>query len=274
MHMKTIILPQYKNTCLYHLLRIPPGRGGKLPVIIELAPNRYPPSSNTGAMEDCRMGLGIGQDDFIWAVCPFVNREHTGHETWWWGDEDMTEEYILSAVAGICGNYNGDAENVFLCGFSRGGIAASYIGLRSDRIAALWKGLIAHDHFDGAREWAGTDWGAPFDRYFAGACERLRRFPNGPVLVTSVTPELRVGVERLFHRCVNPNLTFLHVDLPGLYPCVPNKLSYHTDRWLLEDNDYSLQVRNWIRALVGAHNVRPQGCALAGRTMCAREVAR
>ncbi len=36
---------------------------------------------------------------------------------------------------------------------SRGAIATSYIGLADSEIASFWKGMIAHDHFDGERTW-------------------------------------------------------------------------------------------------------------------------
>jgi len=34
--------------------------------------------------------------------------------------------------------------NVFICGFSRGAITVSYIGLADDEIAAFWKGMFTH----------------------------------------------------------------------------------------------------------------------------------
>jgi len=65
----------------------------------------------------------------------------------------------------ICRHYGGDPENVLLCGFSRGAIAVSFIGLHDDEVSQLWSAFMTHDHFDGVRQWKKTDWGSPLDTY-------------------------------------------------------------------------------------------------------------
>jgi hypothetical protein len=69
---------------------------------------------------------------------------------------------------------------VFICGFSRGAIAASYIGLADDEIAALWKGMITHDHFDGDHKWNYPE----SDQ--KSALVRLARLKGRPVLACGI----------------------------------------------------------------------------------------
>ena len=66
-------------------------------------------------------------------------------------DGDDTAAYAMKVIEDICANWGGDRDNLFLCGFSRGAIACGYIGLRNDRIAGLWKGFVACQHYDGSR---------------------------------------------------------------------------------------------------------------------------
>jgi hypothetical protein len=46
---------------------------------------------------------------------------------------------------------------VFIAGFSRGAIACNFIGLRDDEIASLWCGFVVHSHYEGVRDWPGSD---------------------------------------------------------------------------------------------------------------------
>ena len=59
----------------------------------------------------------------------------------------------------------------------RGAIACSYIGLADDEIASFWKGMIAHDHFDGQNKWGYPE----SDR--TSALKRLTRLQGRPVLL-------------------------------------------------------------------------------------------
>ena len=72
----------------------------------------------------------------------------------WWGDREATIQYCKDNLPRICEEFGGDISNIFICGFSRGAIACSYIGLADDEIASFWKGMITHDHFDGQKNGA------------------------------------------------------------------------------------------------------------------------
>ena len=101
----------------------------------------------------------------------------------WWGDEAATAAYAKKVVPKIMAEYGIDPDSVILCGFSRGAIAVNYIGLYDDEIAALWSGLVTHDHYDGVMEWRGTKWGAPLQSYRKAAVERFKRINGRPVLI-------------------------------------------------------------------------------------------
>ena len=107
---------------------------------------------------------------------PFIEKGGKKNAVWWWGDKKATVEYCKTNLPRICKQFGGDIESVFICGFSRGAIATSYIGLADDEIAATWKGIISHDHFDGDIKWDYPD----SDR--KSALTRLARLKGRPVL--------------------------------------------------------------------------------------------
>ncbi len=94
--------------------------------------------------------------------------------------------YAKKNVPRICEEFSGDPEAVVVCGFSRGAIGVNFIGLHDEEIAKLWCGFLTHDHYDGVREWRGTDWGTPLVDYRAGAAERLRRIVADPGIYNEV----------------------------------------------------------------------------------------
>ena len=91
---------------------------------------------------------------------PFLDRDTGKIAENGWGNADDTADYVMRMVAEVCAKFGGDRENVVLTGFSRGAIACGYIGLRNDRIAALWKGFHACQHSDGAA-WNGATYQEP-----------------------------------------------------------------------------------------------------------------
>ena len=173
------VASEYLGTQVYHALYLPIDwkKGEKFPVLVEYTGNRFAASGSTGEVKDANLGFGLtGGKGFIWITMPCIEAGGKSNAVRWWGDRKRTIEYCKTNLRRICEQYGGDLGSVFICGFSRGAIGASYIGLANDEIAAFWKGVITHDHFDGGRTWAYPD----SDR--KSALQRLARLKGRPVL--------------------------------------------------------------------------------------------
>lgn len=203
------------------------------------------------------LGYGLTRGEAIWAVLPFVAADGRGNAPTWWGDEAATVAYAKANVPRICREFGGDPERVILCGFSRGAIAVSLIGLADDEIAALWCGLVTHDHFDGVREWPGTAWGAPLDRYRASARQRLARLGSRPLLVCQAGSTS--GIRRWLDSTGLPlaDVEYLDVRIGEIFPALPHELapgivaqSSHTDRWTLVDSPDTRTAREWVAGVL------------------------
>ena len=175
------VAPEYEGTEVYHALYLPVDwkPGGNYPVIVEYTGNQWAACGSSGEVKDANLGYGMsGGKGFIWVSMPYIEKGKTKNAVTWWGDRQATVDYCKVNLPRICKQFGGDPSNLFLCGFSRGAIAASYIGLADDEIAAFWKGFFTHDHFDGQNE----HWGYPeCDR--PSALKRLARLKGRPVLV-------------------------------------------------------------------------------------------
>lgn len=245
---------KYQGTAVHHMLYLPThwkpptSTSAKIPVIVEYTGNQFLAAGSTGRVEDAGLGYGICNGNFIWITMPFVSKDHQSNAVTWWGDTEATVEYAKATVSEVCTTYGGDASRVFLCGFSRGAIAASYIGLHDDSIASLWAGFITHDHFDGVRAWNGTDWGTPLPTYRQQAAQRLRRAGMRPWLIcqsgsTDATRDFLESVMPLNH------ITFLPVDTRAIQGDFPNPFAKHAhnDRWLLRQSDQKQKVTAWLK---------------------------
>ncbi len=252
--------PEHAGTAVHHTLFLPAdwsptqrNAGRRWPVIVEYAGNFHPPSGSAGTVEGAVLGYGLTRGTAIWAVLPFVAADGRGNAATWWGDEAATIAYAKANVPRICREFGGDPGRVVLCGFSRGAIAASFIGLADDEIARLWCGLVTHDHFDGEREWPGTAWGSPLDRYRAAARERLARLAQRPLLVCQAGGT--AGIRRWLDSTGLPltRVAYLDVRIGEIFPTLPQELapgieatSSHTDRWVLVDSPDTQTARAWV----------------------------
>ena len=229
----------WSQTEVYHTLYLPvnwqPGK--KYPVLVEFPGNG--PYKNklgdvcTGFVDDCRLGYGISAGrDFIWICLPFVSEDRHHNQRQWWGNPKATVEYCREAVSMVCRDWGGDESNILLCGFSRGAIACSYIGLRDEKIARLWKGFICHSHFDGVRKW-------PYpDSDPESALKRLKLLNNRPVFISH---ELDTTATREF-------LTDNHVE--GNFQFLPLPYPNHTDAWVLRDIPERSKLRLWLHQVI------------------------
>lgn len=261
--------PEYAGTDVHHALYLPADwqaarrdAGCRWPVIVEYSGNFHPPSGSAGTVEGSVLGYGLTRGRAIWAVLPFVAADGRRNEATWWGDEAATVAYAKAHVPALCREFGGDPRRVILCGFSRGAIAVSFIGLADDEIAGLWCGLVTHDHFDGVREWPGTAWGAPLDRYRAAARERLARLGDRPLLVCQAGGT--TAIRRWLDSTDLPleGVSYLDVRIGEIFPVLPQRLapgieakSTHTDRWTLVDSPDTERARAWVaRVLVDEHS--------------------
>ncbi|MEM9110936.1 MAG: hypothetical protein AAGC72_13030 [Planctomycetota bacterium] len=236
------VAPEYAGTGVYHALYLPtdwqPGK--TYPVIVEYTGNRSPSHFTTGEVKDANLGYGLtGGEGYLWVTMPCVQLGGLSNAPKWWGDRQATIDYCKTNLPRILEQFGGDAGNVVLIGFSRGAIACSYIGLADDEIASFWKGMVAHDHFDGQREWGyeGDD--------RASALERMLRLAGRPVLASGI------GNEYLQDHAGLEGFTFLPVPVPEIFD-IPDGpvLHEHTDAWMHRDSETRRVVRRWLSDVI------------------------
>ncbi|MDB4338851.1 esterase family protein [bacterium] len=229
---------EYVGTEVYHSLYLPVDwkPGGKYPVIVEYTGNEFAACGSTGEVKDANLGYGVsGGDHYIWVSMPYVAEGKNRNTRTWWGDRQATIDYCKVNLPRICKQYGGDMESVFICGFSRGAIAASYIGLADDEIAAFWKGFFTHDHFDGDRLWSYPK----SDR--ASAMMRLSRLKGRPVLVCGEANTFLKSHLDL------ADFTFLRPPISKIFDIPDGKVIHpHTDLWMHRESQYRHQVRSWF----------------------------
>lgn len=241
-----VVTLKYEGTKVYHSLYLPTDwkAGKKYPVIVEYAGNG--PFENklgdrcSGKVEDCHLGYGIrGGKGAIWICLPYISKDGKNNQLKWWGDVDATVAYCKDVIARVCKDYGGDAQAVFLAGFSRGAIACNFIGLHDDEIASLWRGFICHSHYDGVRKWAY----AGSDR--AAASLRLKRLNNRPQFISQ---EGSVNETREYLKKACPTGKFTFQALP---------YRNHTDSWVLRDIRERQVLREWFEAVLNHGEIHP-----------------
>ena len=232
------VAPEYAGTNVYHALYLPtdwkPGRS--YPVLVEYTGNRSPRHNSTGEVKDANLGYGLsGGAGYIWVTLPYVQVGGRENAVTWWGDRQATIDYCKTNLPRILEQFGGDPGNVFICGFSRGAIACSYIGLADEQIAAMWKGMITHDHFDGQRKW-----GYPGDSREA-ALRRLDRLNGRPVLVCGT------GADYLRDHLYLAAFTFLPVPVEAIYDIPEGQVvDPHTDLWMHRQSVHRDRARAWL----------------------------
>jgi hypothetical protein len=213
------------------------------PVIVEYAPNRW--EELTGKVEDCRLGFDLSAGtNFIWVVMPCVDPVGKANVVWWWGDEEATVRYCLTNLRRICELYGGDPNAVLFTGFSRGAIAASYLGLRNEAIADVWLGFLPHSHIDGGRFTPD------------GARERLGRTRGRPTFVTYGSDDDGKNESPQGARILRElGFPVVERELAGLK---------HTDRFLQKDALIRREMRAWMADVL---KNRPGTAVVRGRVV-------
>jgi hypothetical protein len=241
------VATEYNGTKVYHSLYLPVDwkPGGKYPVIVEYTGNKFPPGNGSGEVKDANLGFGMsGGSGYLWVVMPYVQKGRKENAVTWWGDKQATVDYCKVNLPRICKKFGGDTDNVFVCGFSRGAIGASYIGLADDEIAALWKGIFTHDHFDGHKNWGYPE----SDR--ASALKRLARLQGRPVLVGGQHAS-NVRDQYLKDHAELARFTFLDVPTPEIFDIPEGPYIHpHTDLWMHRESQYRRQARTWLQSVL------------------------
>jgi len=233
------VAAEYEGTKVYHALYLPVDweAGGRYPVLIEYTGNKYEKSGSSGEVRDANLGYGLtGGTGFIWVSMPYIAEGGRENALTWWGDRQATVDYCKINVPRICEQFGGDPESIFICGFSRGAIAVSYIGLADDEIAAMWKGMFTHDHFDGDRRWDYPE----SDR--ASALVRLARLKGRPVLASGE------GNDFLRQHPELAEFTFLRPQVAKIFD-IPegNVIHPHTDLWMHRHSVDREKARRWLK---------------------------
>ena len=233
------VAPEYQGTDVYHALYLPTDwtPNGSYPVIVEYTGNKFPTSGSSGEVKDANLGYGIsGGREFIWVSMPYIEEGRKKNAVTWWGDRQATIDYCKTNLPRICGHFGGDPDSVFVCGFSRGAIGASYIGLADDEIASLWKGMFTHDHFDGQRTWGYPN----SDR--ESALKRLARLQGRPVLACGGATDFLRDHSDL------AKFTFIRPPVAEIFTIPEGKVIHaHTDLWMHRDSKYRQQASQWLQ---------------------------
>lgn len=226
-------LPGDEATDIYVALYLPTDweAGLTYPVIAEYPGNIFYQAQgwSTGRPEQCMIGYGVSQGvGAIWVSLPFIDRSIGVGEIAenGFGNTDDTTQYAKDVIAHLIANYGGDANNLFLSGFSRGAIACGYIGLRDATIGAFWKGLIPCQHYDGSA-WNESN--------MAGALARAPNFTGESIFQTD-----------------NSKSTYgVLMDVTaGTVFWANSGLGFHDPAMFLDDRLSTQQVRSWFRQLV------------------------
>lgn len=250
-----ITTDEYAGTNVRHMVYLPDDWNAnwrktkqRIPIIFEYTGNQFAATGSTGEVEDAALGYALSAGKYIWVTLPYISENGKTNQLKWWGNANATVEYAKNYVPQIIEEYGGDTNAVFLCGFSRGAIGVNYLGLYNDEVAKLWTGFITHDHFDGVKQWGGTSWGSPLEKYRHEAAKRLKRVGGRPFLVIQNgevhETEKFVGSVLTQH----DNFKFLTINTSEIFGYFPNKFAVHehTDTWALLPSKYRNEVRDWL----------------------------
>jgi hypothetical protein len=198
------------------------------PVIVEYPGNIFfsPACYSTGRPEQCVIGYGISKGrGAIWVSLPFIDPSAGAVAEDGWGDADATADYAVRAVEEILARFGGDQRHLLLTGFSRGAIACGFIGLRNDRIAKLWRGFHACQHYDG------DGWGGAT---MHTALERARRVSGLAVFHTDNPPE---------------KFQQLMLEMKAETTYARSGLGFHSCAMFLDDRPSTQRLRKWAEEL-------------------------
>jgi hypothetical protein len=240
--------PGWEKTEVYGALYLPVDwqPDGHFPVIAEWAGNGDFHDAfgdvSTGVVEGSRLGYGMtaGQR-CIWICLPYLNNAGTANVVKWWGDPptydpEPTLAYCRATVRSVCQNFGGDPKRVILAGFSRGSIAANYLGLYDDETARLWRGFVCYSHYDGVL----TTWPYPgADR--ASALTRLGRLGGRPQFICGEASG-SAKTEQYLRETGSWE--------KGAFTVLGTGFRNHNDAWVLRPSAARTRLRGWLEEVL------------------------
>lgn len=221
-----------------YVLYLPPDwtPEGSFPVIAEYSGNifYFKNTYSTGKADQGNIGYGMSKGaGVIWVNLPFISPDRTHEQLDGFGNLDATAEYARKAIREVIEKYSGDPGAVFLTGFSRGGAACGFIGLRNNDIADVWLAFHSVGGGDGAG-WFGSE--------MPGAIERGSRMKGRSSFITDGAPW-----QDVLARLKQP---FRYMD---------SQIGAHVDTMFLDNRPSTLAVRKWmadvLRDRPGVHDI-------------------
>lgn len=258
-----VVAPEYQGTGVYHGLYLPPDwqPGRTYPVIVESPCNKY--GEFTGKIEGMRLGYGLaGCRSFIWLTLPYIQNQ--ANLDYGWGEQDKVLAYWQTNLARTLAQFGGDPGAVFLSGFSRGAIGASWVGLYDPTIADAWLAFFMFSHADVPGSNLTPDVGAGATTRMGRVSGRASLFAWGAVGDGGMTNSVKGA--QLLESFGDPVTKF----------AVPNV--GHTDVWIESDAATRAQAQDWLFANLAARTgtgavfgrvTDGQGAAVAGATITA-----
>jgi len=209
---------------------------GRFPIIAEYSGNiLYSKNTySTGKADQGNIGYGMSQGSgVIWVNLPFLSPDRTHEQLDGFGNLDATAEYARKVIRQVVEEYSGDSGAVILAGFSRGGAACGFIGLRNHDIADVWLGFHSVSGGDGAG-WLGSE--------MPGAIERAARMKGRSSFITDGVPW-----QDVLARLKQP---FTYMD---------SQIGAHVDTMFLDNRPSTVAVRKWmanvLRDRPGVHDI-------------------
>jgi hypothetical protein len=238
-----------------YVLYLPPEwtPDGSFPIIAEYSGNifYFKNTYSTGKADQGNIGYGMSKGSgVIWVNLPFLSPDRSHEQLDGFGNLDATAEYAMQVIREVVEKYSGDPGAVFLTGFSRGGAACGYIGLRNNDIADVWLGFHSVAGGDGAG-WFGSE--------MAGAIERAGRMKGRSSFITDGVPW-----QDVLARLKQP---FQYFD---------SGIGAHVDTMFLDNRASTLAVRKWmadvLRDRPGVHDISGQVVDAQGNPVEGAEV--
>jgi Carboxypeptidase regulatory-like domain len=208
----------------------------RFPIIAEYSGNifYFKNTYSTGKADEGNIGYGMAKGvGAIWVNLPFLSPDKIHEQLDGFGNLDATAEYARKVIREVVEKYSGDPGAVFLTGFSRGGAACGFVGLRNEDTADVWLGFHAVAGGDGAG-WFGSE--------MPGAIERAGRMKGRSSFVTDGGPW-----QDVLARLKQP---FIYMD---------SGIGAHVDTMFLDNRPSTLALRKWmadvLRDRPGVHDI-------------------
>ncbi len=221
-----------------YVLYLPPDwdPGRSFPIIAEYSGNifYFKNTYSTGKADEGNIGFGMSNGEgAIWVNLPFLSLDRSHEQLDGFGNLDATAEYARKVIREVVEKYAGDPGAVFLAGFSRGGAACGFVGLRNNDIADVWLAFHSVGGGDGAG-WFGSE--------MPGAIERGARMKGRSSFITDGAPW-----QDVLARLKQP------------YRYMDSQIGAHVDTMFLDNRPSTLAVRKWMADVLlnrpGVHDV-------------------